>query len=438
MAIVPNSDSTSIQGLFKNIYADKIQSLPPEAAALTKIVGFNQKQMTGRTYNQPVVLSRYHGMTYYQNAAGAAALDAPISMIEQNAEVEGCNAVNRATVSYELEERTKLGGAQSFKDASKHVVMELLESSVYRLECGLFYGQSGLAAFISTSVVSQVGAEITLQVPSQEWSSWIWSGAENARVEFVDDATGTIVAGTATFDVTAAGIPVDVDNKRLTFTEEVAGDAAVLAAAIAALGVGATISVYFKTALNNECAGLKKIMTNTGTLFGINAGQYSLWKGNVFDVGGADLDQAKLEQGLNRAIGRGLKGMDVDLFVSPPAWGFLNDSLAAKRMYDSSYKEEGTNGFKSITYYSSNGAITVHSCGYVKLGDAFLFPREHVKRIGSSDVKFQYKVEGGNEVYFTTLPNNAGFEFRTFYNQAIFIEKPAICTYFRNITTTGA
>lgn len=54
MAIVPNSDSTSIQGLFKNIYADQIQTLVPDAAALTKVIGFNQKQMTGRTYNQPV------------------------------------------------------------------------------------------------------------------------------------------------------------------------------------------------------------------------------------------------------------------------------------------------------------------------------------------------------------------------------------------------
>lgn len=437
MAIVPNSDSTSIQGLFKNIYADKIQSLPPEAAALTKIVGFNQKQMTGRTYNQPVVLSRYHGMTYFMNAAGAAALDAPISMIEQNAEVEGCNAVNRATVSYELEERTKLGGAQAFKDASKHVVMELLESTVYRLECGLFYGQSGIAAVDNTGVVAQVGAEITLQIQPQQWSSWIWSGAENARIVFYIQSTDTQTQGV--FDVvSAAGIPVDVDNKQITITEETAGDAVLLAAAIAALAPGDVVDIFFTTAHGNECAGLKKIMTNTGTLFGINASQFSLWKGNTFDVGGTDLDQAKLEQGLNRAIGRGLKNMDVDLFVSPPAWGFLNDSLAAKRMYDSSYKEEGTNGFKSIRYYSSNGSITVHSCGYVKLGDAFLFPREHVKRIGSSDVKFQYKVEGGNEIYFTTLPSNAGFEFRTFYNQAIFIEKPALCTYFFNITTTGA
>lgn len=437
MAIQPNSDSNSIQGLFKNIYADQIQILTPDAAALTKIVGFNQKQMTGRTYNQPVVLSRYHGATYYQNSAGAAALDAPISMIEQNAEIEGCNMVNRATVSYELEERTKLGGAQAFKDASKHVTMELLESSVYRLECGLFYGQSGIGAVGNTGVVAQVGAEITLQIQPQEWSSWIWSGAENARIIFVVSSTQTQTQGV--FDVTsAAGIPVDVDNKQITLTEETAGDAAALAAAIAALVGTDTVEIYFTTAFQNECAGLKKIMTNTGTIFGINASQYSLWKGNVYDVGGTDLDQAKLDQGLNRAIGRGLKNMDVDLFVSPPAWGFLNDSLAAKRMYDSSYKEEGSNGFKSIKYYSSNGAITVHSCGYVKLGNAFLFPSQYVKRIGSSDVKFQYKVEGGNEIYYTTLPNNAGFEFRTFYNQAIFIEKPAQCVFFNNITTTGA
>lgn len=437
MAITPNSDSTSIQGLFKNIYADQIQILTPDAAALTKVIPFNQKTMTGRTYNQPVVLSRYHGATYFQNSAGAAALDAPISMIEQNAEVEGCNMVNRATVSYELEERTKLGGAQAFKDASKHVVMELMESSVYRLECGLFYGQTGIAAVNNTSVVAQAGAEITLQILPQSWSSWIWSGAENARVVFVITATDTQTLGV--FDVTSAvNPPVNVDLKQITLTEETAGQAATLAAQIAALVGTATYDIYFTTAHLNECAGLKKIMTNTGTLFGVNAAQYSLWKGNVYDCLGADLDQAKLEQGLNRAIGRGLKNMDVDLFVSPPAWGFLNDSLAAKRMYDSSYKEEGTNGFKSIKYYSSNGSITVHSCGYVKLGDAFLFPKEHVKRIGSSDVKFQYKVEGGNEIYFTTLANNAGFEFRTFYNQAAFIEKPAQCVYFKNITTTGA
>jgi hypothetical protein len=233
-----------------------------------------------------------------------------------------------------LEERTKLGGAQSFKDASKHVVMELLESSVYRLECGLFYGQTGIAAVNNTSVVAQAGAEITLQILPQAWSSWIWSGAENARVIFVNTATGLQVAA-GVFDVTSAvTTPVDVDNKQVTLTEETGGDAAALAVIIAALVGTATIDVYFTTALNNECAGLKKIMTNTGTLFGVDAAQYSLWKGNVYDVGGTDLDQAKLEQGLNRAIGRGLKNMDVDLFVSPPAWGFLNDSLAAKRMYD--------------------------------------------------------------------------------------------------------
>ncbi len=295
MAIVPNSDSTSIQGLFKNIYADQIQILTPDAAALTKVIGFNQKQMTGRTYNQPVVLSRYHGATYFQNSAGAAALDAPISMIEQNAEVEGCNMVNRATVSYELEERTKLGGAQSFKDASKHVVMELLESSVYRLECGLFYGQTGIAAVNNTSVVAQAGAEITLQILPQAWSSWIWSGAENARVIFVNTATGLQVAA-GVFDVTSAvTTPVDVDNKQVTLTEETGGDAAALAVIIGALVGTATIDVYFTTALNNECAGLKKIMTNTGTLFGVDAAQYSLWKGNVYDVGSTDLDQAKLE-----------------------------------------------------------------------------------------------------------------------------------------------
>lgn len=433
---LPNTTSNTADGLFKDVYASKIDKLTPDSAFLHKLIPFQKQDALGFQYVSSVTLTRYHGVTYYPNSDGAATLTAPISLINRPSRVESLNVMNRATISNELYARISNGDRSAFANATKMPVEELLDSTVYRFENSALYGGSGIGAVINTAVVSQVGAEIQLQINPQDWASLTWAGAENASVQFVDRTTQTPIFNPFLVE-SALGDVIDIDNKIIRFTETVAGDAALLAAAVAALPVGDFIDIYFETAFGNEMVGLYGIMSNTGTLFGIDASQFSQWKSTVYPVGG-DLTFDAMNKGLMRAVGRGLINQDVDLLVSPPAWGILNEQLAQLRMFDSSYKEEGTNGFKSIKYYSSNGTITVHSCGYLKLGHAMLFPRKEIKRVGSADVEFMRTAVGGNDVYFDVLENQSGFQFRTYYNQGIYIKRPARCVLYTDVQTTGA
>lgn len=431
-----NTTSLSADGLFKDVYASKIDKLTPDASFIHKLIPFSKQDALGGQYVSSVTLTRYHGVTYYQNSDGAASLRAPISLINKPARVEGFNVMNRATISNELYARISNGDKSAFANATKMPVEELLDSTVYRFENSALYGGSGIAAVTEAGNLSQVGAEIELQVNPQDWASLTWAGAENASIQFVDRQTNTPILNPFLVE-SALGEVIDMENKVVRLTETVGGDAALLNTAVAALVAGEFIDFYFETSFGNEMVGLYSIMNNDATLFNIDASQYSQWKSNVFDVNG-DLTFDAMNKGLMRAVGRGLINQDVDLLVTPQAWGILNEQLAQLRMFDSSYKEEGINGFKSIKYYSSNGSITVHSCGYLKLGHAMMFPRKDIKRVGSSDIEFMRSTVGGNDVYFDVLEDRAGFQFRTYYNQGIYIKRPARSVLFTNVITTGA
>lgn len=53
---------TSLNGLFKECYADKMQNLIPDGVKLLNMISFVPKEsMPGNHYNQPVVLGQEHG-----------------------------------------------------------------------------------------------------------------------------------------------------------------------------------------------------------------------------------------------------------------------------------------------------------------------------------------------------------------------------------------
>jgi hypothetical protein len=182
--------------------------------------------------------------------------------------------------------------------------------------------------------------------------------------------------------------------------------------------------LYFAGAYGAEAVGIDKILTNTGTLFGIDAAQYNLWRSQV--VSGV----AKTLDGILSVVaqvqGRGLNE-DADVLVAPSVWNKLISNEAALRMYDSSFSPAKLeNGTKSITFYSQNGKLTVHSHTYVKEGEGYLLPLDRVSRIGATDTTFNIPGTQDGKV-FRQLADQAGFEFRLYSNQALLIETPAKC-----------
>ena len=56
---------TTLNGLFKEVYADKLENLIPEGTKfMQKVPFYGRKRQLGNLYHQPVILGLEHGITY--------------------------------------------------------------------------------------------------------------------------------------------------------------------------------------------------------------------------------------------------------------------------------------------------------------------------------------------------------------------------------------
>jgi hypothetical protein len=174
-------------------------------------------------------------------------------------------------------------------------------------------------------------------------------------------------------------------------------------------------------AFGNEFAGIHKIVTNTGTLFNINAASYNMWKGCAYAAGGA-LTLTKVEKAVARAVEKGLD-QDVTVLVNPRTWTDLLAEQVAARKIDSTYDSKMVEaGHKSIKFFGMSGVIEIEPTIYVKEGYAYILPISELKRVGSTDVTF--KRPGKSDEFFVELQNSAGYELRCFSDQALFCATP--------------
>ena len=179
---------------------------------------------------------------------------------------------------------------------------------------------------------------------------------------------------------------------------------------------------------------MKRILTNTGTLFNISATTYNLWQSNIVNTTGS-LSQKTLQYAVGVATSRGL-AEDVKVFVSPTTWSNLLNNEVALRRYDNSYSEkELESGSKGIMFHSQNGAIEIVSHLYVKDGDCFVVPMKRLKRIGSSDVTQTIPGPDEDQIFFN-VPTTAAYELRLFSDQALVLEKPATAAYVTGFVNT--
>lgn len=421
MATTPNE----LSGLFKQVYGDDIQSLIPEAAKVVKMIPFVEREKeTGDYYHQPVVLTLEHGITYAGATDGAFALNAAIAMNTKDAQIRGSQMLLRSSLSYDAASKSSGGNKKAFKKATELLVENMMESMMKRLEIAVFYGGSGIGMADTSANAS--GTSTVLQLSTASWATGIWAGMEGAKISLYKTSDGSLLNSNATLVVTV----VDVVNRKVTVT----GNSTDISAIDTWLGSG-DADIYFYGAKGKEMTGLNTIITNTGTLFNIDAGAYQLWRGNTYSAGSAQATMGKILNGVGQAVQKGLDEK-VSCFLNPNTWANIASDLAALRKYDGSYdKKKGVNGFEAITFYSQNGEIELVSHNVIKEGEAFVFPTKRVKRIGSQDVSF--KTPGREDEIFLHLADNAGFELRLFTDQAVFVETPARCVKITNITNSN-
>ena len=402
----PSNTVGTLNGLFKETYADKLKELIPDGVKLLNKIKFMSKdKQPGNLYHQPVILGMEHGVTFAASDEDAFNLQAPVAGQIKDAQLRGNPLVLRSILGYAAASRAAQGGAKAFMDATKFLIANMLRSMAKKLEIEMLYGQVGYGT-VSTAVAAVV------TVATAEWAPGIWAGAENMPIE-IRDVTGAISRGF--FNVKS----VDMSARTLT-----------LDASAQAAGVIATDIIWHRGAYGNEFPGIHRVLSiSTGTLFNIDVGQYNLFRGNTYSASSGALSFSKLNQAIARAVEKGLEGKMLAL-VNPRAWANLLSDQAALRKYDASYSSaKYENGAKSIMFFSQNGELEIEPSIYVKEGYAYLLSLEDWYRVGSTDMTF--KRPGQGDEFFRDLENSAAYELRLYTDQAVFC-----CAPGRNVLLT--
>ena len=144
---------------------------------------------------------------------------------------------------------------------------------------------------------------------------------------------------------------------------------------------------------------------------------------------------ARVPRGIGRAVGRAGLKEDVTVLVNPATWDNLHNGQASLRSYDQSYSTgKAEAGSEEIIYHGSSGRVIVvgHSC--VKPSEAWALPLKRFCRVGATDITFD--VPGRSDEMFTLLPNNNGYETRSYADQAVLCKAPAKCVKFTGIVNT--
>ncbi len=412
----------TLDGLFKKVFSDKLGDLIPDFAILQKKIEWvaAEKEL-GAFYAQPVALSAEAGFSYLGTAGGVTALQAAANGVMKEAQIYGSELVLRSQLSYASLSRAAKSGEGAFKRASAFKVMDMNDSMRKRLEISMLYGQNGVGTVESATDLT--GGVCEIVITAATWAGGIWAGAEGARLDAFTTTTKNNASGVLTIT------KVDSDNRKLTCTFT-----GTLATEVAAADVLYFQSTNSGSSVFNEMAGLQKIISNTGSLFGIDASVYSLWKGTTVSSVG-QLAFAKIQTGIARAVNKGLMGK-VAVLLSPAGWSSLNSDQAALRVFDNSYgSSKAENGAESLMFHGVNGAIELISHPLVKDGDAFIVPLDTVQRVGSLDLSFQVPGMDG-EKFFRLVSDYNAVELQCMADQAIFLEKPSQAVYLSGITYT--
>lgn len=398
------NDLTTLQGLFKDVYGD-LKEIIPDGVKFLNMIPFIQKdKQPGNQFVIDVVLGLEHGVTYADGSGAVVALNNAIAGATKPAQVKGAEIYIRSALSYLAVQRSMGGGAKAFKDASKLVVGNMMRSLTKRLEAALMHGGKNIGI-----VASNVGPVLTLQ--AAHWAPGLWAGAEGMQITIFaplageTDAPDTAVQRVGTATVTAISFDLKTVTVNALPTGTLAGDV-----------------ITFAGAAGTEMAGLHKILTNTGTLFGINATTYQLWRGAKYAPAVTSvLSFAIVEQAVSKAVEKGLDS-DVCLLVNPGHFDDLLTEQAGKRMYDSSYGGTMENGAKSLKFHGQNGVIEIVPTIYAKEGFAYGVSKEDFVRVGSTDITFRDPLMG--DQYIKHLENSTAYEMRAWTDQALFCSAP--------------
>lgn len=413
-------DLQGLNALTKQVYADKVADLIPEnEVILTDIPFISSDKQNGGEYNQPVLLSNDFGFTYLGSNDSHINLEEPVVRLSANAKVLGSALMGRTYITQLAASRIKANDKKSFVNATKYAVESLVKSTANVVETTYWYGGMGLASGQFASAGDLTSKLFTIS--AAEFAEALWVGALNRPIEIRNGAT--VIA-------TAKVTNIDMANRQITV--DTAGTAA----------SATTYSLWAKGSYGLECSGIHKILSNTGSLFNIDASSYDLWKANQVAING-NLTFAGVADAVAKGMGRGVNG-SLKGYLHPLAFQTMIPDYVALRE-SGVFKSRSINsandaqnlvhGTKTIKFYVNSVEVEFLASNYVKRGYAYLMKLDEWMRIGSSPITFDMPGMPQSGEYWKLMENKASVELRIWSDSAVFTAKPNTNIILTGITT---
>lgn len=316
--------TATLDGNFKTVYGDGPIHVIPEVAIVQKEVKFQETARIGKSYNFPVILSSEAGVTYLAAGAGVSTLNDAIAAQLKEASVDANQIIIRGQMDYEAAAKAAGGDKVAFKNATELLVENLMETGAKRLEMAFIYGQSatGLGTADSSANVNTTSTNVLMLASG--WAPGIWAGQENAVVNFYKVSDNSLISSSTNADFVVTSVAFD--TRIIKFTGTTTG----ITALDTALAAG-DCYIHWKGAKSVEPVGIDKIITNTGSLFGIDASVYSLWTGSSYSAGSAAMTVAKILNGLALAVSKGGLMEETSLLLSPKTFTNLSTTMTDLR-----------------------------------------------------------------------------------------------------------
>lgn len=411
--------ASSLNGYYKDNYGEKQRPIPA-FGVVQRLMPFSRRAKTGKAYSEPIFTKRAHGVTFASTTAKTAyALAAARSIQSEEARISGAEIVLRENLAYGALAASEGGDKISYGSAFDEAVLGIEESHRFYIEENCLYGATSIGAIETTT--NQSATTTLLTISKISWAVGLWAQMENALVDIYDTVGGTKINTTGSVTITSLN---DAAARKILITAA-AGD-------ITAIDSGAALNyvIVFVAASGETMAGIDKILTNTGTLFNIDAAANGVWKSNVIDCGNTYLTMSKCLAGQTAAVGRGGMGA-MTYLLNPITWQDVAEDQAALRRYGES-SVEMKNGAERIVFNGTGGTITFEQHPMVKCGDAFGLQLKWWIRGGESDLTVGLQ-GADNKNFFQELPDNAGFQMRNFSSQFIYCRKPSAQVKIKNI-----
>ena len=436
--------NTDVIDLFKEVYGDHSDLLPDDNH-LAKLMPFSEKHKVGENYNESVTLTYETGFTLSDNTDAFELNPARAGVVKQ-AQVTPYISVLPSIVPWGIISRSQGGGKKAFFDATKYIVKNNLKSHYKLLEILRLYGRSDkLLGYVSYATADYRGVSFstgtgtltlkdgttlaftngvnttskTILLAPGDFAAGIWVGMEGVKVNQVDTNGAIVGSGTLT------AVNAELGYITVDFTPT------------AASSTTSHRLCFDGMEGSKDMLGVHNILNNSGTLFNISTSSYSLWQGNVVDVGDKKFSMEVFQDGVAEMVNRGGMEGDLDVYVNPRTWADIVTAETNLVSHDSNYKpSKVVNGFQGAEFHSQNGKAVFHAHRMVMEGDAFALSRNCWTRSGSAEASFE--VPGMNQEIIFPLQNQAGYAFRSYADQYIFCHRPCDNIYFKSINDESA